>query len=422
MKKSPDAPQRRVEYMPIELLEGAARNPKRHAGEEVQKSMGRFGYTEPLLLDERTQRLVAGHGRREALLSLKQAQKPPPDGVRVEGEQWLVPVMRGWASKNDQEAEAYLLASNRLTEAGGWHEDALAEMLQELHANDALEGLGFDDAFLAKLFDDAAPKPGKTDPDVLPPEPTGPLRVALGDVWVLGDHLITCGDCTSAEVVDRIIRPGEAKLCWTDPPWNVAYGENTNPAWSKKHAPIANDNLGDDFPEFCRGFTRQIARSLCPGALLYMAMSAQEWPAIHGALSSGGFHWSSTIIWAKDSLVLSRKDYHTQYEPIWYGWKDGAARLVPLEDRTQSDVWNIPRPKVSDEHPTMKPVELIVRSLRNSSQMGDVVFEPFSGSGSTLIACEQTGRRGRALELEPKYVQVAIERWEAFTGRAAVKG
>jgi len=141
-----------------------------------------------------------------------------------------------------------------------------------------------------------------------------------------------------------------------------------------------------------------------------MVMSAQEWPTIDGALREAGLHWSSTIIWAKDRPVLSRKDYHTQYEPIWYGWKEGAPRLAKVENRSQSDLWQIPRPARSDEHPTMKPVQLVVRALLNSSHPRDVVFDPFLGSGTTAVAAEQTGRVSYALELEPKYVAVSLER------------
>ena len=132
-------------------------------------------------------------------------------------------------------------------------------------------------------------------------------------------------------------------------------------------------------------------------------------------MASEGFHWSSTIIWAKDSLVLTRKDYHSQYEPIWYGWEASAPRIHPLEDRTQSDVWQIPRPKKSEEHPTMKPIELVARAVMNSSKKGEVVLDPFGGSGSTLMACEQTGRTCRTMELDPRYCDVIIERWETFT-------
>jgi DNA modification methylase len=145
-------------------------------------------------------------------------------------------------------------------------------------------------------------------------------------------------------------------------------------------------------------------------------MSAQEWPTIDKALRDQGYHWSSTIIWAKDQLVLSRKDYHTQFEPLWYGWRSDAARLREVIDRKQSDVWFIDRPKRSDDHPTMKPLELVERSLANSSLPGDIVLDPFMGSGTTLIACEKMQRVCRGAELDPIYAAVVIERWHQFTG------
>lgn len=149
-------------------------------------------------------------------------------------------------------------------------------------------------------------------------------------------------------------------------------------------------------------------------------LSAQEWGSLMPVMSECGFHWSSTIIWAKDQFVLSRKDYHTQYEPIWYGWEGSKPRLHPVDDRTQSDLWEIERPKRSDEHPTMKPVKLVARAIVNSSCEGDMVLDLFGGSGSTLIACEQTGRKCRTMELDPGYCDVIIDRWEALTGEEAV--
>ena len=154
---------------------------------------------------------------------------------------------------------------------------------------------------------------------------------------------------------------------------------------------------------------------------MYIVMSAQEWGNLMLELKDKGMHWSSTIIWSKDQLVLSRKDYHTQYEPIWYGWEGSQARVHEVEDRKQSDVWNIPRPKRSDEHPTMKPIELVARALQNSSDVGDTVLDLFGGSGTTLMAAEQTGRKCRMMELDPKYVDVIIDRFEKFTGKKAVK-
>jgi len=150
-------------------------------------------------------------------------------------------------------------------------------------------------------------------------------------------------------------------------------------------------------------------------------MSAQEWGNLMLELKDKGMHWSSTIIWSKDTLVLSRKDYHTQYEPIWYGWEGSKSRVHEVEDRKQSDVWQIPRPKKSDEHPTMKPIELVARALMNSSDPGNIVLDLFGGSGTTLMAAEQTRRKCMMMELDPKYVDVIIDRWEQFTGKKAVK-
>ncbi len=221
-------------------------------------------------------------------------------------------------------------------------------------------------------------------------------------------HRLLVGDCTDGAQIDQLLDGLKAQICWTDPPWNVAYGEHDHPSWKARQ--IVNDNLGDSFPVFARQFCAIIAKSVVPGAPLYMAMSAQEWPTIDVALRQASFHWSSTIIWAKDHAVLSRKDYHTRYEPLWYGWKDGAPRLVPVEDRTQNDVWEIPRPLRSDEHPTMKPVELVARALANSSRVGDLVLDPFLGSGPVAVAAEQLGRLCAGIDIEPKYVAVTLQR------------
>jgi DNA modification methylase len=155
--------------------------------------------------------------------------------------------------------------------------------------------------------------------------------------------------------------------------------------------------------------------------MVYVAMSAQEWGNMMHVMRETGFHWSSTIIWNKNKLVLSRKDYHTKYEPIWYGWQGDGARLYPLTDRQQSDVWDIDRPNNSPEHPTMKPVELIGRSIQNSSNQGDIVIDFFGGSGTTLIACEQLNRTCYMMELDPKYADVIIDRWEKYSGEKAVR-
>ena len=207
-------------------------------------------------------------------------------------------------------------------------------------------------------------------------------------------------------------------MVFTDPPWNVNYGGKEYPAYKQRS--ILNDYMPtEEFKEFMLSAFFCMNSASKDGAMVYVVMSAQEWGNLMLALATNDFHWSSTIIWAKDTLVLSRKDYHTQYEPIWYGWKNGS-RLHPLVDRKQSDLWQIARPKRSDEHPTMKPVELVARAIANSSNKGDNVLDLFGGSGTTLIAAEQLDRTCFMCELDPHYIDVIIDRWEQLTGEKAV--
>jgi len=247
-------------------------------------------------------------------------------------------------------------------------------------------------------------------------------NVKMGDLYELGDHLLMCGDSTSSEDVGLLMLDQKADMMFTDPPWNVNYGQNTIPgAGYKIRAPIENDNLGEDFRPFINKFLKNVNLVAKEGMITYIVMSAQEWGLLMEELSMEGYHWSSTIIWKKNSLVISRKDYHTQYEPIWYGWKEGKSRIKSVEDRTQSDVWDIDRPSVSKEHPTMKPIQLCERAINNSSKKGSNVIDLFGGSGSTLIACENTERRCKMMELSPEYCQVIINRWEKHTGKRAKK-
>ena len=217
--------------------------------------------------------------------------------------------------------------------------------------------------------------------------------------------------------MQRLMGKDLAQLGWHDPPWNVNYGGGVDAANAQgyKVRTMNNDNLGDQFSQFVEKFTELMFDFSLPGAPIYVVMGAQEWPGIDQFLRACGFHWSSTIIWVKDQLVLSRKDYHTQYEPMWYGWRGDAARLQEVADRKQSDTWFIDRPKRSEEHPTMKPLELVERSLANSSRPGAIVLDLFAGSGTTLIACERLGRVCRAMDNDPKYAAVVLERWSQMT-------
>src|SRR5699024_9285018 len=223
--------------------------------------------------------------------------------------------------------------------------------------------------------------------------------------------------------VATLMNEEKADMVFTDPPWNVNYGAvKEGNAMGYKPRTIMNDFMGEeDFKEFMDGAFASMNFASKEGCMTYVEMSAQERGNMMLTLAGNDYHWSSTIIWNKNSLVLSRKDYHTKYEPIWYGWKNGDSRLHPTSDRKQSDVWDIDRPKVSELHPTMKPIELIVRAIGNSSKKNDSVLDLFGGSGSTIIACEQTGRECYTMELDPKYVDVIIKRWEEYTGEKAVK-
>jgi DNA modification methylase len=360
----------------------------------IKASLTRFGQRKPIVINSKGV-VLAGNGTVEAARHLGW------DHIDVA----VVPI--DW---DEATARAYALADNRTAELAEWDESVLAKQLLELMDEDwDIEAIGFE-----------LPEPEiQPEPDDIPGIEHVENRTRLGQLWKLGDHLVYCGDSTEEATFTRLMGDEKAHLIWTDPPWNVNYGaDETHPSW--KPRTIMNDHMDQgQWDEFVAQFCRTLKDFSEPGAPIYLVMSAQEWPVIDRNLREVGFHWSSTVIWAKDRLVLSRKDYHTQYEPIWYGWNADAARLSPVEDRKQSDLWEVDRPSKSELHPTMKPIELVQKSIVNSSKPGNIVLDSFGGSGSTLIACEQTNRKCRMVELDPKYCDVIITRWEKFTGKTA---
>lgn len=311
-------------------------------------------------------------------------------------------------------AAAYGVADNRVGEFSRWDETVLREITST--TGDLFTG--FEPAELEQLVGvSTATKAATTDPGPELDRAEELLikwKVQPGQTWKLGMHRLMCGDSTQRSDVERLMGALLAHLVWSDPPWNINYGGGHHPSFTKRI--MNNDNLGEQFLIFVELFITQFWRFSMPGAVIYLVMGGEEWPVIDGALRKKGFHWSSTIAWVKDQFVLSQKDYHTQYEPIWYGWKNDAPRVAVLTDRTQSDVWFIDRPKKSEEHPTMKPVELVERSLTNSSKPGDIVLDLFAGSGTTLIACERLGRICRTMDNDPKFVAVCLERWSQMVG------
>lgn len=387
-----------IEQVDIDSLIPYAKNPRVGDVSALAESLRVNGQYRPLVVRKDTREILAGNHTWKAAKSL---------GWSTVAVSWLWEI-------TDEEAARIVLADNRYSDMATYDFGALAELLSTL---EGFEGTGYTpeavDELLASLTVSGEPT-ALTDPDDIPEPPQTP-QSRLGDVWSLGRHRLWVGDST-ADLGD-LMQGDQAHMVFTDPPWNVNYGAvKKGNAQGYKPRTILNDNQGTAFDEFCDGFSTQLKAHSRPGAPLYLVMSAQEWPVIHASLLAAGFHWSSTIIWAKDQLVLSRKDYHTQYEPIWYGWNDSAARLVPVEDRKQSDLWAIPRPKRSDLHPTTKPVELVARAISNSTRAGDIVLDAFGGSGSTLIACHQTGRTARLVELDPIYADVILQRYMEHTG------
>jgi DNA modification methylase len=362
----------------------------------IKASLTKFGQRKPIVINQKGV-ILAGNGTVEAARSLGW------DHIEVA----VVP-----ADWDEATARAYALADNRTAELAEWDESVLAKQLLELMDEDFnIEAIGFE-----------LPEPEiEPEPDDVPAIEEVQHRTKPGQLWKLGDHLLYCGDSTEEATFTRLMGDEKAHLIWTDPPWNVNYGAvDEGNAMGYKSRTIMNDHMDEgQWDEFVQQFCQTLKDFSEPGAPIYLVMSAQEWPVIDRNLREVGFHWSSTVIWAKDRLVLSRKDYHTQYEPIWYGWNADAARLAVVEDRKQSDLWEVDRPSKSELHPTMKPIELVQKSIVNSSKPGNIVLDSFGGSGSTLIACEQTNRKCRMVELDPQYCDVIIARWEKFSGKTA---
>jgi len=391
-----------IQKLPTSKLNPAKYNPRLDLKpgdteyEKLLRSVEEFGYVEPIIWNKRTGLIVGGHQRFKVLVQLGYTEI---ECVVVD--------------MDETREKALNIALNKIS--GDWDLEKLAEVFKELDDSGmGFELTGFEQKEMDKLFQELNRKSGGTAEDNFSTaEELAAIETAvtkLGDVWEIGRHRLMCGDSTDISAVLKLMAGKKAKMLFTDPPWNVDFGGSDHPSWKKRA--ILNDKMStDDFYKFLVALLTS-AQSACePGAPAYIVMSSQEFGALQYAAKEVGFHWSSTITWVKDTHVMSRKDYHTQTEIIWYGWREGAGRLVHLEDRNQSDAWQIPRPKKSIEHPTMKPIELVAKAINNSSRKDDLVLDLFGGSGSTLIAAEQTDRTAHLMELDPKYCDVIAIRF-----------
>lgn len=389
-----------LELVPVNSLIPYAKNARTHSEAQVNQiaaSIKEFGFNNPILIsDDGT--VIAGHGRLLAAQKLNLSKVPT---VRL-------------SYLSETERRAYVLADNRLALNAGWDEQMLGLELSDL-AGLGIDAnlLGFGEDEVAKLMAQLDATSGLTDQDEVPPVEEDPVSKP-GDVWVLGRHRLVCGDSTQVETVDKALNGVTPHLMVTDPPYGVEY----DPAWraragvslnKKKLGSVSNDDKAD--------WTE--AWALFPGDVAYIWHAGRHASEVERSITECGFEIRAQIIWAKDRFALSRGHYHWQHEPCWYAVRKGSSGSWN-GDRAQSTLWKIAaRDDSGHGHGTQKPVECMKRPIENNSSPGQAVYEPFSGSGTTIIAAEMTGRSCHAIELDPKYVDVAVKRWQNFTGKDA---
>lgn len=457
-----------IKLRPLDSLVHYARNSRTHSPgqvEQLQALMLEFGWTNAILIDE--QGIVAGHGRCMAADALykRGEQIKFPNGVAIPI--GMVPTIdcSGWTPA---QRKAYIIADNRSALSAGWDEDMLRLELLELEAMDYdLSLTAFDEDELAALMAaDFDPPVTDADPDAAPPVAEEPVSVP-GDVWVLGAHRLCCGDSTSMDDWDRLLEGERADAVWTDPPYNVNQGRKNREQdkWDGGNRAgtggISNDKMSPaEFADFLQSTFAALFAVMKPGAPIYVAHADIEGQTFRNAFAAAGLHLQSCLVWKKNVMVLGRMDWQSIHEPILYGYKKGSAHrwyggrkntsvidlgegapFTRMEDgRYQIKVGDSvlvvsadaiveehptsvlyePKPTSSGLHPTQKPVALVERMLRQSARAGDIVVDAFGGSGSTLIAADRLGMCARLMELEPRFVDVIIRRWQDYTGRRAV--
>lgn len=389
----------KVEQRKVADLIPFARNSRTHSEAQVAQiaaSIREFGFTNPILTDG-ANGIIAGHGRLQAARKLGLTEVPT---IPLEG-------------LTDAQKRAYVIADNKLALNAGWDMELLSSEIEGLGSEGYdLSLLGFSDDELAAML--AEKTEGLTDPDDIPEVPADPVSV-LGDVWLLGKHRLLCGDSTRIDEMERLTGGLLVDMWLTDPPYNVAYEGKTKDALT-----IQNDSMGDgNFRQFlCDAYTAADA-VMKPGAVFYIWHADSEGYNFRGAAIDTGWKVRQCLIWKKSTMVMGRQDFHWKHEPCLYGWKDGAAHLW-ANDRKQTTILEFDKPSRNGEHPTMKPVALFEYQMLNNTKGGDIVLDSFGGSGTTLIAAEKNGRIAYLSELDPRYVDVIIKRWQEFTGEQAI--
>lgn len=366
-------------------------NPRKNddAVKYVAESIKEFGFKVPIVIDKNNV-IVAGHTRYKAAKKLKMSEVPCIIADDL----------------TDEQIKAFRLADNKVAEKAEWDFDLLNAELDDIIDLD-MELFGFEDA----LQDDAEEAVEDEFEVELPAEP----KSKLGDIYQLGNNRLMCGDSTVLEDVEKLMGGEQADMLLTDPPYNVNYEGKTKDKLKMKNDQMGNDN----FRQFLTDAFSNADMVMKPGAVFYIWHADREGYNFRGACFDAGWTVRQCLIWNKNSMVIGRQDYQWKHEPCLYGWKEGAGHLW-ASDRKQSTVINFDKPTRNDMHPTMKPIPLFDYQIKNNTKGGDVVLDLFGGSGTTIMACEQNGRRGYSMEYDPRYVDVIVDRWEKFTGAKAV--
>ena len=390
----------KIERIAVEVLLPYAKNSRTHSDEQVAQiaaSIKEFGFNNPILIDKENT-VIAGHGR---LLAARRSGMDDVPCIRL-------------GHLTDTQRKAYIIADNRLALNADWDTEMLTIELNDLlEDNFALDILGFDADELKALLDPVTPTEGLTDEDAVPETPEEP-KTKPGDIYRLGKHRLMCGDSTSIDALEKLCETQLVDMWLTDPPYNVAYEGKTKEALT-----IKNDSMEDDqFRQFLRDSYTAADSVMKPGAVFYIWHADSEGYNFRGAAKDAGWTVRQCLIWKKSTMVMGRQDYHWKHEPCLYGWKDGAGHLWAT-DRKQTTILEFDKPSRNGEHPTMKPVGLFEYQMLNNTKGGDIVLDSFGGSGTTLIAAEKNGRIARIMELDPKYCDVIVKRWEDFTGQKA---
>ena len=384
----------KIEAWEISRLIRNARNARTHSDKQIQELAGSiqaFGFIVPVLVDH-AGIILAGHAR---VLAAQKLGLPRVPVIVVD-------------HLDEKQKRAYAIADNKIALNAGWNDEVLRVELEQLKKDGMeLPLVGFSqDEFNALL--DKLHSEDKDEDEV--PEAEEDAISRSGDLWVMGDHRLLCGDALDPASYQALLAGETADMAFLDPPYNVAY---LAPGLKVE---IANDDLGPQFGAFLQKACENVLQNIRGAA--YICMSSSELHTLYNAFTQAGGHWSTFLIWGKNTFTLGRSDYMRQFECILYGWRKGQKHYW-CGARDQGDLWMIDKPHVNDLHPTMKPVALVERAVMNSSRRGEKVLDSFAGSGSTLIACEKTGRLARVMELEPRYCDVIVKRWRDLTGHEA---